>query len=186
MLHTIVLTIIGQDRPGIVDAVSDALARRGGNWLESSMARLAGQFAGVVRATIPADQLPALEADLRALAGLKVAVSAVESDQTAASDDTAARQGWVLELVGQDQPGIVHRVSHALAERGINLRELHTACFSAPMSGESMFRAVAALSLPEGADIDELRRRLESIAQQLALDLSLTESAEASHLSDFR
>ncbi len=44
----LVLTLIGPDRPGLVEAVAEPIAAHGGNWLESRMAHLAGQFAGIV------------------------------------------------------------------------------------------------------------------------------------------
>lgn len=180
MLRLLLISVMGPDRPGIVDAVSEVVARHGGNWLESSMSRLSGQFAGVARVTVPAEHVGELTGELQHLSNLTVSVQPTGADDRAAwsspqqHDESAS--AWRLELLGHDRPGIVHEVSHALAQRGVNVRELHTACFSAAMSGESMFEATAVLTLPADADAEDLRRRLESIAHQLALDLTLREA----------
>jgi len=49
---SLVLTVIGPDRPGLVESLSQAIAQQEGNWLESRMARMAGQFAGILRVNI--------------------------------------------------------------------------------------------------------------------------------------
>ena len=178
MLKVLLISVMGQDRPGIVDAVSEVVTRHGGNWLESSMARLAGQFAGVVRVTVPVEHADALAKELESLENLSISVRQVPADDRGAAApprDTESGSSWRLELLGHDRPGIVHEIAHALAQRHVNVRELETTCFSAAMSGESMFEATAALTLPTGADVEELRRQLESIAQQLTLDLTLRE-----------
>ena len=81
-----------------------------------------------------------------------------------------------LELVGQDHPGIIRQLSHALAERRVNVDELDTSVTSAPMSGEALFRARASLRVPSDAPLEELRETLEKIADELMVDLSLDDS----------
>ena len=53
MNTSIVLSVLSDDRPGIVEALSDVLARHDGNWTESSMLSLAGKFAGILLAEVP-------------------------------------------------------------------------------------------------------------------------------------
>jgi glycine cleavage system regulatory protein len=81
----------------------------------------------------------------------------------------------VLEIVGQDRPGIVRELSHAIASYGVNVEELHTECASAAMSGETLFKARAKLSIPDSCDIGELRKKLEKIAGDLIVDISLAD-----------
>ena len=50
-MATLVLTLIGDDRAGLVNAVAEVVARHGGNWERSQMAELAGKFAGIVLVT---------------------------------------------------------------------------------------------------------------------------------------
>ena len=164
---SLVLTIIGPDRPGLVEALSRTVADHGANWLESRMAHLSGQFAGIVRVSVAAERAEALGSALRSLESLRVHVETA----TGAPDRDAP--ALLLELLGQDRPGIVREVSHALAARGVNVEELETECSSAPMSGETLFRARARLRLPPEVAEDELRQLLEKLADELMVDVAL-------------
>lgn len=176
MKRSLVMTVIGEDRPGLVDSVASLVAEHGGNWLESRMSRLGGQFAGIVQVEVATEAEASLTAALKTLEihGLNVVV---HSDRPAPSD--GARSASLLEIVGQDRPGIVRQISHALASYGVNVEELHTECSSAAMSGETLFKARARLSIPDTCDVVELRQRLEKIAADLIVEISF-ESLSAS------
>ena len=175
MQRLLVMTIIGQDRPGLVDSVAGLVAEHGGNWLESRMSRLGGQFAGILRVEVLGENEPALVAGLKKLEsrGLTVVVHPDQPKLPVA----AARQS-VLEIVGQDRPGIVREISHALAGFGVNVEELETECASAAMSGETLFKAHARLSIPELCDTAQIRQQLERIAADLIVEISLAELPE--------
>src|SRR5581483_106245 len=125
MQRSLVMTLIGEDRPGLVDSVAGIVAEHGGNWLESRMSRLGGQFAGILRIELPADKEPLLLAALKTLEARGLTVIA-HADR--AKPAASGRPMTVLEIVGQDRPGIVRQISHALAGFGINVEELHTEC----------------------------------------------------------
>lgn len=165
----LVLTVIGADRPGLVERVARLVAEHGGNWLESRMCRLGGQFAGIVRVFTTPDQRAALTQALTALAGQGLKVEVYADVPTARANDA---QWAVVELVGQDRPGIVRQVAAALAARGVNVEDLRTECVSAPMSGETLFKAEARLQLPAGCDLAVLRQDLEKIATDLLVDIT--------------
>jgi len=175
MQRLLVMTIIGQDRPGLVDSVAGLVAEHGGNWLESRMSRLGGHFAGILRVEVPSENEPALVAGLKKLEsrGLTVVVHLDQPKLPVA----AARQS-LLEIVGQDRPGIVREISHALAGFGVNVEELETECASAAMSGETLFKARARLSIPESCDAAQIRQQLERIAADLIVEISLAELPE--------
>jgi glycine cleavage system regulatory protein len=80
-----------------------------------------------------------------------------------------------LEILGSDRPGIVHDISEALAERGINVDELRTEIMRAPMSGELLFLANAELLVPISLSLDSLRKDLEALAHELMVDVDLDE-----------
>ncbi len=167
----LVFTVIAADKPGVVELLAQTVADHGANWLGSRMARLAGEFAGIVEVDVPEASADALSVALAALDrdGLRVQLGRSERSEPASGE-------WLplhLELVGDDRPGIVHDISQALARRGVNVSELVTRCESAPMSGEALFRATASLLLPSGATIEELREDLEKIAHDLMVDLTL-------------
>jgi glycine cleavage system regulatory protein len=170
MQRSLVMTVIGADRPGLVDSVASVVTENDGNWLESRMSRLGGQFAGIVQVEVPAEKEQLLVAALKNLAGRGLSI-VVHSDHAR----PAAIKGPIsfLEIVGQDRPGIVRQISHALASFNVNVEELHTECTSAAMSGEPLFKARAKLSIPESCNVPELRRALEKIAADLIVDISL-------------
>ncbi|MGO8678918.1 MAG: glycine cleavage system protein R [Limisphaerales bacterium] len=176
MQRALVMTVIGQDRPGLVDTIAGLVAGHGGNWLESRMSRLGGQFAGILRMEVPEEQMGPLSLALRGLQAQQLSV-VVHPDQ--APPARSAPRLSRLEIVGQDRPGIVRQLSHVLAGYGVNVEELHTECASAAMSGETLFTAKAKLSLPPECDVGELRRRLEKIAEDLIVDITFEELAGA-------
>jgi glycine cleavage system regulatory protein len=173
-LADIVLTIVGSDRPGLVEAVAGAVARTGGNWLESRMAHLAGKFAGILRVQAPADAVPRLVAAIEQLAHADLKVTVERG--TLAPTSPGARPSVELDLVGLDRPGIVRDISGVLARHGANIEELVTDSSSAPMSGERLFRAHMRLSMPQPADIARLRGELERFATDLMVELRLIET----------
>jgi glycine cleavage system regulatory protein len=170
----LVMTVIGKDRPGLVESIANIVAQHDGNWLESRMCRLGGEFAGILRVHVDSSLQPGLERELAALQahGLSIQVrSGCETPEVAYANRIS------LELVGQDRPGIVREISRALARHGVNVEELSTECTSAPMSGETLFKASAALQLPESCSLPELLCDLERIAGILLVDIRIEEIA---------
>ena len=129
MPATLVLTVIGDDRPGLVESLATTVAAHQGNWLESSLAHLAGKFAGIVRVDVPDDRVAALQAALAALDGLRVS-----ADNAGSDGETGGSRRLRLSLVGHDRIGIVREVSQVLARHAVNVEELNTHTASAPMS----------------------------------------------------
>ncbi|MEM7435268.1 MAG: ACT domain-containing protein [Myxococcota bacterium] len=168
-MESLVVTVIGKDRPGLVESVSAAIESHGGSWVESRMAHLAGHFAGILRASVPDSSVDGLTAALQALVhdGLQVTI---ERGFSASPEEGNL---ILLELIGSDRPGIIHKISEALAARGVNVDELDTQCEGAPWSGDALFKATARLRAPRSLDIDQLREGLEAIAADLMVDITL-------------
>ena len=167
MSKSLVLTVIGRDRPGIVSRLSDMGQRFGANWAGSRMAGLAGQFAGIVHFQVPDEKLEPLAAALRALSSKDLVVVIAESD---APDAPAAQRLVRLELVGNDRPGIVRDFSGCLARRGVSIEELHTEFVSAPMSADPLFKVEALLAVPAELSDAELKSELEGLATEMMVD----------------
>jgi glycine cleavage system regulatory protein len=174
-MNDLVLTLLGPDRPGLVEAVAQTVAEHGGNWLESRMAHLAGKFAGILRLEVPADRAAALVQALGALEtrGLKLIV---EPASRPAGGARAGQRTMEIELLGLDRPGIVREISQLLAQHGGNVEELTTDRSSAPMSGDMLFRAKARVNVPAGADVATLRGGLERLAGDLMVEVRYVES----------
>ena len=166
----LVMTLVGPDRTGLVESVARTVAGHGGNWLESRMCRLGGEFAGILRIEIPAENKSALLAALQKIPGLNVVVQPNSKPALA----TTGRQ-TKLEIVGSDRPGIVREITSALARAGVNVEEFSSEVVSAPMSGETLFKAGARLGLPDGCDLGALKKDLEKIAADLQVDVSFVE-----------
>lgn len=169
MRASVVLTVIGPDHPGLVETLADAVAASGGNWEEGRMAHLDGHFAGLLRVGVDASKREALETALSSLAGLSVTFT-----PSAPPDDEDAGPLYSLAVLGQDREGIVRDLSHALSRFGVNVEALDSTCESAPMSGETLFRATAHLRLPSALSPETLRETLEGIGDDLMVDVSLS------------
>jgi len=174
MQRTLVMTVIGPDRPGLVESVASLVRQHKGNWLESRMSRLGGQFAGILRVEVPGESEGALTQALTALSsrGLSVVVQTDESGP--APERAELRQ---LEIIGQDQPGIVQQITSALDKHGVNVEELETECVSAAMSGEPLFKARAKVLVPATTNLAALKAELEKIASDLIVEVAFLKLA---------
>ena len=169
-MASLILTVIGPDRPGLVRALAQAVAAHGGSWLESRMARLAGQFAGIVLVEAP----NALLADLHALEneGLRIVVHPGET-----ATGTSVGEHLTVEVVGNDRPGIVRDVARVLAEHGVNIEELITGVVNGSFSGETLFKATAVVRAPNDAAVAAIRVGLEFLGNEMMVDIRPAEDA---------
>lgn len=166
----LVLTAIGDDRAGLVSALSQAVVDAGGNWVEGEMARLAGKFAGIVLVEVPDGSLDALRAGLARLGEeglLDVTITPV-SPQVVAE---APAEILHIELTGRDRPGIVREVSSVLAALGVNIDSMSTLTYDAPMGDGQLFGTDALLVLPESVTVEQVRDALEGIVGDLMVDI---------------
>mgnify|MGYP003657483302 CR=1 FL=1 len=170
MRTTLVMTIIGPDRTGLVDALARPIAEHGGNWLESRMCRLGGQFAGLARVDIDSARADTLRSVIESIAldGVSVTVQA----DTAAPVEFASSSVNV-ELVGQDRPGLLREITGVFARHNLNVEDLTSEVTEAPQGGGMIFRADATVSVPSTADLDAVGDDLEKIATDLMVDISL-------------
>jgi glycine cleavage system regulatory protein len=175
MDSNLVMTVIGADRPGLVEMVAARVADHGGNWLESRMCRLGGQFAGILRVAVAARARDGLVNALRTLEvdGLRIIIHAEPVAITAGRGGALA----TLELVGNDRPGILRAVAAVFARHGLNVEELASEVVSAPMGGGALFQARATVWSPEPARLTAVRADLERIASDLMVDIRLAPTA---------
>jgi glycine cleavage system regulatory protein len=171
VVATFILTLLGDDRPGLVSALSAPIKAHGASWERSQMSRLAGKFAGIVVVAVPAGRADALVADLTALGsqGLRIALER--------SDEPGERESLrlSLELLGADRPGIVAEISASLAALDVSIEELSTDVHEAPMAGGMIFEARAVLDAPLTTDTDDLRSMLEGLADELMVEIRLSD-----------
>lgn len=185
-MTNLVLTAVGADRPGLVSALSTAVAAHGGSWLTSRMARLGGSFAGIVLVEAPESNLAGLRAALAGLAeqglavtvqvsgGPPLAAAAVDAAAAAAAGQPPHRMR--LTLVGHDRPGIVAQVSTVLANHQVSIETMQTQTREAPMAGGMLFEVSAQVLAPAGTDETALHQGLEAIAGELMVEIELAEA----------
>ncbi|MEZ5277215.1 MAG: ACT domain-containing protein [Opitutaceae bacterium] len=175
MLANLIMTIIGPDRPGLVGSLASVIASQGGNWLESRMGHLEGQFAGILRVQVPEESVDSLLNALRGLESEKLEVIAHRGESIEAS--ASLLRSFSLEVIGHDRPGIVREITGTLARFRINVEELETERSSAPMTGGMLFQARARIVLPADCPESLVRSELEKIASDLMVELRLGENA---------
>ncbi len=178
-MPSVIMTLIGKDRPGLVESLAKIVTNHDANWLDSRMSHLGGQFAGILQLDVEADRIDALVAALNQLdsEGLSVIVQTDSNSRTIPANPQTQMSVVEMELLGNDRPGIIREVSHVLADLGINVEEIQTGVESAPMSGGNLFRARARLRLPPGLTTDALRQPLEQIAGDLMVDIQVHDAA---------
>ncbi len=169
MKTSLVITLIGDDRPGIVETVSNILNDHGGEWVESHMSNLVGKFAGILHVQVPSDHADAFKSDILSekTSHLSIRVEDVLSEAPAAGES------YRLSLIGQDRPGIVYRISSALSSNGATVEDLDTEVVEASMAGGQLFKANILLSMSEGGSVENLREVLEELANELIVDIEL-------------
>lgn len=170
MKNALVLTVVGPDHPGIVDDLSAVIEKNGGNWLESRMCNLAGQFAGVLLIECPPGNCAEMQKALETLES-----GGVEVQVTAGSNSMrqTGRANIGLEIAGPDHPGIVHDISHFLAERDINIVEMDSHCEEGAMSGGYIFHSRIVANIPGSQNISEVEDALDDLAGTLNVDITL-------------
>ena len=173
---SLVVTVVGPDRPGLVSAISDKAVEFDANWADSVMSNFAGQFAGIVQLQVRPEKCDALIAALQSLESRESPQMRISVAKSTASTAAIKTRRLKLDLVGHDRPGIIHSISSQLAKRQISIEKLETHIASGAMSGEQMFQMKALLLVPVALDENELRDGLEGLANELMVDISFDES----------
>ena len=169
---SLVITVLGRDRPGIVRMISDSVQGMAVNWADSRMTHYADQFAGVVHLQVSPEQADQVLANLKKLEAEGLSVQSARSDSPPVA---AGNRMLRFELTGPDRPGIVRELSVGLAERGVSIEDLHTEIKQE--SGQAQFKVRALLVVPQALSDDALRGVLEGLASQMMMDIGLDSPA---------
>jgi len=170
MSHTLILTVCALDRPGIMSRISGIINDSGGNWLESRMARLGGQFAGIVR--VDCENEPSADALEKALAGLCAEGIQVDCHTEGDISELPFSRCLKIDICGNDRAGIVSQLTMAISQMGANVEELNTSIESAAMTGHSVFHASGTVCLPATTGDDELVAMIENFSDDLNVEIS--------------
>ncbi len=175
-MATLILSVIGSDRPGLTQALAGAVLAAGGNWLESHLSRLGGLYVGSVRVELAADRVEALRAAVAAVdaQGLEVRIA-----PAAEGAEEARGEAVRFSLVGADRPGIVHQVTAVLSALGVNIEAFDTKISAGAETGAAMFNVEARLRLPPGMTAGQVQDALEAISGEIMVDISLAPAEAA-------
>lgn len=169
-MSVLIISVMADDRPGIIEDIADCLSAHEANWLESRLADLAGKFTGIIRIQVPDRKQKSLQQALEGLAdkGIRLTI-----DATGGVTDTpeAAGVDVAFTVTGSDRVGIVREITSLLAQHGVNVQELASRYEQAPMSGGALFIAELTVRLPEALSTEALADILESISDDLMVDL---------------
>jgi len=168
-MQTLILSVIGSDRPGLTQALAAAVLSAGGNWLESHLSRLGGLYVGSVLIELEAGGVEALRAAVQAVdaQGLEVRIA------PAVDAPGSGGEALLFSLVGQDRLGIVHQVTAVLSGLEVNIEAFETHISPEPHSGAPLFHLDARLRLPLGLEAEDARTALEAISGEIMVDISL-------------
>jgi glycine cleavage system transcriptional repressor len=173
MRKSLVLTLTGADRVGLVDDISKLLLEYDGNVESSRMARLGGEFAVLMMVTAPEDKFEVMREAVRALRDEGFKVTTRETQRGASQKFS----GWLpyrVTVYGADHEGIIHNISHYMAEQGINIESMETGMTPAPWSGTMLFTMNAIVLAPPHLSGTEWREDLAEVGDKLNVDIEVT------------
>ncbi|TDF39647.1 glycine cleavage system protein R [Alteromonadaceae bacterium M269] len=164
-MKTLIIGLVGADKPGLIDSVAQTIYQAEGNWLSSNFAHMAGQFAGFVEVQVPQNAIQSLEEKLAAHPDLQIQINHCDESSQ------AGRREVAIEVVGNDRKGIVQELSSILNSFDLNIVKFESLCESAPNWGSILFKAKASVEVDEHVDLDELKEALENIANDIVVEL---------------
>ena len=171
MDQLIVISALGSDRPGIVQALSGAVLAEQGNILDSRMTVLGGEFAVLMLVSGSDTTLTRLEAALPPVAEQLDLTLTLR--RTARAQAPAGARPYQVEVVAMDHPGIVHEIAQFFSSRGINISDLSTGTYAAPHTGTPMFSLHLTLSIPAEESMARLRDAFLEFCEERNLDATL-------------
>ena len=173
MSDSLVFTIIGRDRPGLVESIARIVNDHDANWLGSRMSQLGGNFAGMIQVEGEKKQLEKLKVALESLGEIGLSVVIEQGDDSAEAGQKA--RTITVTMLGLDRPGIVREVSHALAAQKLNVLDLTTDITQAAMTGRPMFNGHAVVECGDNLDLSELSETLDRISRELGVDIEISD-----------
>ena len=173
------MSAIGRDRPGIVADLAELIFENGCNLEDSSMTILGGEFAVLLLFTGDGEDLERrLSAACKRLEWekrLTVFFRPLEGEPRPYGSDQR-RNVHELRATGVDKAGIVARVCRVLAERDVTIREMKTLSRPGPETGTQLYTMRIEIGIPEGLDPGTLRRALETVAEDLRIEIAVSEA----------
>ena len=171
-MKSILISVLGDDKPGLLDSLSEIIVSNDGDWVESNMSTVEAKFAGILRVNVPAKNSKKLMKELTS-SKLGLQIACEETAPVKFSDF----KSYNIELIGQNHVGIINKLSHVLTyELKANVEGIKTEVIDASMSGEQLFKAQINLHLPTSIDERLIKHKLELIADEMMVEIYSYES----------
>lgn len=168
----LIITLMSDDKPGIVSQVAQIIASHDANWLDSHLVQLAGKFTGLLRVDVPQDKIASLTTALESLKDNGIAT--LIEHETLINDANLKKMQF--ELSGPDRTGIVSEIATAFNTANVSIDKIQTHCSSSPWSGEPLFEANGELLAPLTLSNDDLTETLNTIEDALGINITITET----------
>ncbi|WP_107850582.1 glycine cleavage system protein R [Oceanimonas marisflavi] len=165
-MKTLVATLIGPDKTGLVKQLAALVRQHHGSWQGSAMSELAGYFAGIVEIQVPAEHSEALEQALTSLPDFQVQLVEGKSP-------SPRGQQLKLTVTANDRVGIIDEVTDIINSLNVSVKSLKTDSHPAPVTGIALFEIQSTLTLPHGQTLGDLQSRLEALSDDLVVDIEL-------------
>ncbi|WJW76203.1 glycine cleavage system protein R [Thiohalobacter sp. IOR34] len=168
MSNHLVISAIGEDRPGIVNELTRGILEHGGNIADSRMTVLGGDFAVILLVSGNWNAIAKLEDQLPAI-GERLGMT-ITTRRTETRESTRDQLPYLVDVVALDNPGIVHNLASFFSARNINIQDLSTTSYAAPHTGTPMFAVHMTVDIPARVHIATLREEFMDFCDQLNLD----------------
>lgn len=164
----LVISAVGEDQPGIVNALSTKILDSGCNIVDSRMTVLGGEFALIIMISGNWNTIAKLEANLPGLEKqLGLTIIAKRTEERSQQDNKIP---YMVEVVAMDHPGIVNNVADFFSSRNINIEDLSTGSYAAAHTGTVMFTMHMVISIPSDMHLGDLRENFTEFCDNLNLD----------------
>ena len=171
MNKSLVISALGDDKPGIVNELSKTILNQGGNISDSRMTVLGGEFAMMLLVSGSQECIDNIISKLEETGeNLNLTLIAKE---TQTLDSNQKRLPYLINVVSMDNPGIVHNISDFLSSRNLNIEEIETKTYPAAHTGTTMFSLDMVISVPANSSVKTLRDEFITFCDDLNLDASL-------------
>ena len=177
-MHSLIISAVGSDRPGIVSELTGIITNHGGNIEESRMTRLGSDFTIIMLVSVDIKWKESLVVALQAMKELSITTKGTEPNTVITGEncqDTAGENCQIL-LSGADNEGIVKVLTKYLAGKSINILEMETHISNAPVTGTPLFNLLAIITIPDNADLVGIQSDLTLIAQKLGVEITVNQS----------
>ncbi len=169
MNQSLVITAIGDDRPGIVNELTEVLLNASLNVEDSRMSVLGGEFVVMLLVTGSASSIDSIKQQKDSLAATLNLNLLIKPTTRRSNNDN--HLSYQVTVEGMDNPGIVHKLARYFSQHSINIVNMHTASNHAPHTGTPMFSVNMRVDIPDKLDITQLENDFGELCDELSMDV---------------